>query len=164
MVSEKTTKVIALSIVVAILALSIASPDFSVVGISRGASWRARLAYPFFHVNLLHCLFNAWTLLAVAFLLRPKPIMLMMSYIIAISIPTLCLSEVPTVGLSGVIFSLCGYAATIVRTTKLWLWVMAVNIAVGFVIPCINGWVHAYCFSCGLLVGLLIMPIPCRKK
>lgn len=164
MVREKTTKIIALTLATVIVALSFVSPDYDIIGIKSGASLRTRFAYPFFHANILHCLFNAWSVLAIAFIFRPAPFMLILSYVIAISIPSCVLTDVPTIGLSGVVFSLFGYLTTIVKYRKTWLAVMVAQLAFGFIVPSINGWVHVYCFFCGLLLGLINMPVPCRRN
>ena len=105
----KTTKAVSLliSIIVCCLALQDIQ-DWSEVGIFKDCGPGCRMSYPFYHVNIIHAALNAWCLLSVVFIYNVSLWRLVFAYISAVSVPVLCLSNIPTVGLSGLVFVLFG--------------------------------------------------------
>lgn len=140
-------------------------PDWSVVGVFRGASLLSRLGYSFFHVSILHASLNAWCFLSIIFLYEVSWRQLLMAYLIAVCVPEFILSPslCPTVGLSAVCFALLGLNAFSVRQKLYYHFCMALYILLGFLFPFINGWLHLYGYIAGLLVGLLVMPIRLKR-
>ena len=117
------------------------------------------MSYPFYHVGIVHALLNAWCLLSVVFIYDISMLRLCLAYIIAVFIPFICLSDTPTVGLSGLVFALFGSISFEVgRKVYYQLWMIAYLI-IGFVFPNTNAWVHLYCYLAGCAVALLNKPV-----
>lgn len=157
---EKATKTTAIliSVIVSYLSLThmIISTDF---GIYRGCNLSCRLLYPFFHVNLLHAALNAWCLLSVVFIYNTSFWKLLFSYIVAVTIPPVCLSNIPTIGLSGVVFALFGSISfEVQRKAYYQLWMLA-YLVTGFFFPNTNALVHLYCYLAGGAVAVLNKPV-----
>lgn len=163
--SKETKKMAGLLIVFFILLLPIihAPHDWEVVGASHGCGVVQRLVYPFFHSSLLHAALNAWCFVSILFLYDVTWGQMAAAYIIAVTVPDFVLSSVPTVGLSAVCFALLGMIAFQVERRLYYHGSMALYIALGFLFPLVNGWIHLYSYVAGLLVGFLNMPIQCRK-
>ncbi len=156
----KATKAVSLliSIIVCCLALQDIR-DWSAVGIFTGCGLVCRLSYPFYHVNVLHAALNAWCLLSVVFVYKVSLWRLAFAYIAAVSVPTSCLSGVPTVGLSGLVFVLFGSVSfEVERKVHYQLW-MVVYLIIGFLFPGTNAWIHLYCYLAGCLAALLNKPV-----
>ena len=155
------------ALIVAILVFCLAlqgAQDWSAVGIYSGCRLSCRVLYPFYHAGLLHAMLNAWCLLSIVFIYDITLWRLALAYAIAVFIPSLCLSHIPTVGLSGVVFVLFGSISFEVgRKLYYQLW-MLVYLAVGFLFPNTNAWVHLYCYAAGLAVALLNKPIKIGRQ
>lgn len=165
MVCGKIEKATGLLIVVFILLSSlIYVPDWSVVGVSNGCDILQRLGYSFFHASFLHGAVNAWCFISILFIYDVLWGRLIAAYLIAVAAPDFVLSSTPTVGLSAVCFALLGSIAFQVKRKLYYNGCMALYIAVGFLFPLVNGWLHLYSYVAGLIVGFLNMPIPCRRK
>ena len=159
---EKTTGLlIALFI---ILSAMIYVPDWKVVGVSHGCGIAQRLGYSLFHASIIHACINAWCLLSILFLYDVTWKRILLAFIIAIVVPDFVLSSTPTVGLSAVCFALLGMIAFDVKRKLYYNGCMAAYIVLGFLFPFVNGWLHLYSYVAGLLVGLLNMPIQCKRK
>lgn len=165
---EKSTALVLAGL---ILLFSLASvfyggPECIAIGVFRGASWLSRLGYSFFHASFLHASLNAWCFLSIIFIYEVSWRRLLMAYLIAVCVPDFILSPsfCPTVGLSAVCFALFGLIAFSVRRKLYYHFCMALYIFFGFLFPFVNGWIHLYSYLAGLLVGLLVMPIPCRRR
>lgn len=164
MVQGKETKVASLVLTLIVFCLLCLPIDVSAVGVSQGCTLWQRLCYSFFHANIIHAAVNCWCLLSICFA-RPISIwQLVVAYIIASTYPIDTLSawygnQLPTVGLSGVIFALLGIISVMSR--KWWLNVAIIGsfIMAGFFLPHINATLHLYCYLVGLLVGLFTTPI-----
>lgn len=157
---EKATKTTAIliSVIVSYLSLThmIISTDF---GIYIGCNLPCRLLYPFFHVNLLHAALNAWCLLSVVFIYNTSFWKLLFSYFVAVTIPPVCLSNIPTIGLSGVVFALFGSISfEVQRKAYYQLWMLA-YLVIGFFFPNTNALVHMYCYLAGGAVAVLNKPV-----
>lgn len=157
---KKAAKAISLLVSILVFCLSLQDiSDWSAVGIFTGCGLGCRLSYPFYHVGIVHALLNAWCLLSVVFIYDISMLRLCLIYIIAVFIPSICLSATPTVGLSGLVFALFGSISFEVgRKVYYQLWMIAYLI-IGFVFPNTNAWVHLYCYLAGCAVALLNKPI-----
>lgn len=150
----------ALAIAAAALVLS----PFDGTGIHVGCSWLARMSYPLFHVNILHAFCNAWCLISLVFLYDLPWWKTALAFLLAISIPSCLLTETPVVGMSGACFALMGLTVPIVRRKAMLLGWINLFLVVGFFFPNVAAWLHVYCFTVGLVAGLIIhAPWP-RKK
>lgn len=158
------SKAISLLLALLVLVLSfLPAPHWQAVGICQGASWTARLAYPFFHVNPLHAAINAWCLLSVVFIYEVSCRRLLLAYALAVTIPVDTLSAIlplhtPAVGLSGPIFVLFGSISFEVRRVTYYQLSMAAYLLLGFLLPGVAAYVHLYCYLCGLIIALLNKP------
>lgn len=156
----KTTKAVSLliSIIVCCLALQDIQ-DWSEVGIFKDCGPGCRMSYPFYHVNIIHAALNTWCLLSVVFIYNVSLWRLVFAYISAVSVPVLCLSNIPTVGLSGLVFVLFGSVSfEVERKVYYQLWMVA-YLVIGFLFPGTNAWVHLYCYVVGCLAALLNKPV-----
>ena len=157
-------KTLALILAVAILAVSVTvHPQWIEIGISKNCNLQSRLIYPFFHASFIHAFVNVWCLLGIVFLYDISFWRLLTAYIVAIFVPETLLSDIPTVGLSCVCYTLLGSLIFEVKRKLYFQFSMAVYIAVGFLFPAINASIHVYGYLAGLLVGLLNAPISCFR-
>lgn len=169
MVREKNAKITTLALSAVILFIYLLGVDASNVGLYAGAPWYHRLLYHFAHASFLHALLNIWCLLCVVFKFDISIWVLIASLGIAASFPidSLCnlhpseCFTIPTIGLSGVCYALMGYVAFMVERKVYYHSWLAFYIAIGFLIPNVNGWVHLYCYIVGLIIGYLNKPIKC---
>lgn len=159
---EKTSGLLISVIVIAITVFY--SPDYAVVGISRGCKIIPRLLYSFVHVSTVHAMLNAWCLVSIMFLYDVSWRKLLLAYVIAVSLPNILLTATPTVGLSAICFALLGSITPQVKAKLYYSICMAAYIVCGFLIPQVNGLIHLYSYVAGLMVGLITMPIQCSKR
>lgn len=159
---EKTTGLLIVGYI--FLSALIYVPEWSAVGVSSGCNILQRLGYSFFHTSLIHAAVNAWCLISILFLYDVAWWHIIVAYLIATFAPDVVLSSTPTVGLSAVCFALLGMIAYQVKRKLYYNCCMAIYIALGFLFPFVNGWLHLYCYVAGLFVGFINMPIPCRRK
>ncbi len=157
---KKAAKVTSLLVLILVFCFSLQDiADWSAVGIFTGCGLGCRLSYPFFHVGILHALLNAWCLLSVVFIYDISLLRLCLAYGIAVFVPSFCMSDIPTVGLSGLVFALFGSISFEVgRKVYYQLWMLAYLI-IGFLFPNTNAWVHLYCYLAGCMVALLNKPV-----
>lgn len=133
--------------------------DYLAVGIYSNCALSCRILYPLFHANILHTILNTWCLLSVVFIYDISLWRLISSYIIAATIPSLFLSNVPTIGLSGVVFALFGAISFEVKRKLYYqLWMIA-YLTVAFFFPNTNAWIHLYCYIAGLAIAVLNKPV-----
>lgn len=155
--TKKASK--AASLIVSILVLLIHVSDCSSVGAYKGCGLPCRLLYPLHHANLLHATLNAWCLLSVIFIYEIPLFRLILAYIAAVCVPSFCLSDIPTVGLSCIVFVLFGSISFEVKRKAYYqLWMLAYLVA-GFFLPNTNALVHLYCYLAGVAVALVNKPI-----
>ncbi len=165
MVCGKIEKTAGLLIAAYVLASAlIYVPDWNVVGATADCGILQRLGYSFFHASLLHASINAWCFISILFLYNVTWWRMAVAYAIAVAAPDFVLSTMPTVGLSAVCFALLGSIAFQAKRKIYYNGCMALYIALGFMFPLVNGWLHFYSYVAGLFVGFLNMPIPCRRK
>ena len=165
MAKEKNGKISALIVAILVPCLVLhGSHDWSAVGIYNGCRLSCRMLYPFYHAGLLHAALNVWCLLSVVFIYNVSLWRLILSYVIATTIPSLFLPPTPTVGLSGVVYVLFGTISFEVgRKLYYQLW-MLLYLAVGFLFPNTNAWVHLYCYAAGFAVALFNKPIKISRQ
>lgn len=162
---KKIGKVSALIVALLVLVLALqGTHDWSVVGIYPGCRLSCRVLYPFYHAGLLHALLNAWCLLSITFIHDITLWRLSLAYVIATTIPSLCLSHTPTVGLSGLVFVLFGSISFEVGRKLYYQSWMLLYLIVGFLLPGTNAWVHLYCYAAGVAVALLNKPIKISRQ
>ena len=157
---KKAAKAMSLLVSILVFCLSLQDmTDWYAVGIYTGCGLGCRMLYPFYHANVLHATLNAWCLLSVIFIYDISLWRVSLSYIIAVTIPSFCLSGIPTVGLSGVVFALFGSISfEVQRKAYYQLWMLAYLVA-GFLFPNTNALVHLYCYMAGGAVALLNKPV-----
>lgn len=159
----KTTTLILIVVVLIISAvqcLGVIEPEQ--YGICKGCSLSARLSYCLFHANIYHAVVNIWCLLSLAFIYEYSLKQLFTAYLISAFYPVdwfWFTSSMPTVGLSGVCFALMGMVSYKVKRKLYYHSWIAAFIAVGFLLPNANAWLHLYCYVVGLMVGFLNAPI-----
>lgn len=160
MVKKKAAKATSLLVSILMFCFSLQDiVDWSAVGIFTGCRLGCRFSYPFYHVGVLHALLNAWCLLSVVFIYDISLLRLCFAYIIAVLVPSFCLSNIPTVGLSGIVFALFGSISfEVERKVYYQLW-MIVYLIIGFLFPNTNAWVHLYSYLAGCMVALLNKPV-----
>lgn len=159
MVRRKEAKITALLVVGVTLVLCFLNVPFSEVGIMKGCAFASRLVYHFFHASLLHWFANAWCLLSLFFIYNMSLRELTTAFVASSLVPLSMLPELPTVGLSGICFFLMGRIALSVRRKLYYQAWLAVYLALGFLFPNSNGWLHLYCYLIGLFIGFLNMPL-----
>lgn len=156
--AAKVTSLMA-SVLLVCMALFNHVSDWKTVGLSSGCGIECRMLYPFYHAGILHALLNVWCMLSIVFIYNVSMWRLLIAYFIAVTIPDFCISAVPTVGLSGVIFALYGSISfEVSRKTYFQLW-MVTYLALGFMFPNTNAWLHLYCYLTGLMVALVNKPV-----
>lgn len=144
------------------LILSVLPISYSALGICVGCEWWSRVLYSFLHVNLIHCALNVWCILSVVFIYNISPLRLLLAYLCACSFPVDTLGafypslQMPTVGLSGVAFALMGSISLEVKRVYYYQAWMVFYLIVGMLLPSVNGWVHAYCYICGLIYSVVM--------
>lgn len=139
-------------------------PEWEAVGLTAHCHILQRLSYSFFHASFIHAAVNAWCFISILFLYHVTWRRLLAAYIIAVAAPDFVISSVPTVGLSAVCFALLGLIAFQVKRQLYYNGCMVLYIGLGFLFPFVNGWLHLYSYVAGLFVGLLTMPVKCRKR
>ena len=166
---RKTAKIAALAVGIAAVPLSFQHPvDWNAVGIYAGCHWYGRLAYPFFHANILHCVLNLWCMLSVVFIYDIGIWRMILAYLFAVTAPVDALDALlsfdnPTIGLSGVVYVLFGSISfEVLRKWYYQSW-MLFYIAIGFLFPNTNAWLHLYCYLCGFVVALFNKPVEIKR-
>lgn len=163
---RKTEKIIALIISLSIIALSTATiSNWMDVGIYKNCPLENRLLYPFFHGGIVHAMLNAWCFISIVFIYDITLSRLLLAYLVAITFPmdmlyqSISIVQLPTIGLSGVVFFLLASISFEVRQRWYYQLCMAFYLLIGFVFPNTNSWLHLYCYLCGILFALLNYPV-----
>lgn len=163
--TRKTEKVTAIVVALTVTALSFVHvSDWTAVGICSSCPLSGRLLYPFFHAGFVHAVLNAWCLLSVVFIYEVSYWRMFFAYVVAVTMPVDTLGvflplDNPTVGLSGVVYVLFGTISFEVARKRYYQFWMLCYIAVGFLFPNTNAWLHLYCYLCGLAFACLNKPI-----
>lgn len=163
--TRKVEKIAAIIIALSVTALSFVHvDDWSAVGICCSCPLSNRLFYPFFHAGFLHAVLNAWCLLSVVFIYDVSYLRMLFAYVVAVTMPvdtlgTFLSLDSPTVGLSGVVYALFGTISFEVARKRYFQFCMLFYIALGFLFPNTNAWLHLYCYLCGFAFACLNKPI-----
>ena len=163
--TRKTEKVTAIVIALTVTALSFVHvSDWTAVGICSSCPLSGRLLYPFFHAGFVHAVLNAWCLLSIIFIYEVSYWRMFFAYVVAVTMPVDTLGvflplDNPTVGLSGVVYVLFGTISFEVARKRYFQFWMLFYIAVGFIFPNTNAWLHLYCYLFGFIAALLNKPI-----
>lgn len=163
MVREKEAKIATLAVSAVIIIIYLFCSDVARFGICAGAGLGQRVVYHFFHSSIVHALLNAWCLLSVVFVFDVSLSLFITAFLAASLFPVdtlyhlmpLSSLEMPTVGLSGVCYALMGMMAFRVQRKLYYQAWLAFYIALGFIFPNTNGWIHLYCYTVGMLIGFL---------
>ena len=164
MVPRKFEKSLSLALAAAVLILSATVRPSTELTLHYGCGLAARIAYSLFHGSVLHALLNAWCLLSIVFIHNISWCRLFAAWAIAISVPSVLLSDTPVVGLSAVCFALLGMIFAIAARPWAFLLWLVPYFALGFAVPCIAGLLHLYAFTVGAAISLLTRPFTCKKK
>lgn len=132
----------------------------SAVALSSESPAYTRFTYQFFHAGWLHLAVNMWALLTVVFYYRTSWLMMISAYLIS---STVHASDIPAVGLSGMLFALYGFVSVQSSNKRLFhLWISAFLVA-GFFINGVASFIHLHCYlislSCIYLYGCCIRHI-----
>lgn len=164
MVRNSFSKAIALLTTFLCLALFFCySPSWELVGVYKDCPWTNRLLFSFFHASFLHAALNCWCLLSICFLYDISLTNLVSSFFIAFATPGLFLDSTPTVGLSACCFALLAFVSFQVIRKRLFFSHIAAYIALGFIFPAVNGWIHLYTFCSALLLASFTFHFSCSK-
>ena len=127
------------------------------IGIYPNADWRRSL-YPFFHASFLHWLLNMVAFLEIVFYTKIRLHYILFSYFIAISyFPDNPFDRgLPTIGFSGVVFAMLGSVCFHMKFRPMFVLGIVFPLLLGFLFPCVNAALHAYCYIAGWMVGLLL--------
>ncbi len=158
MESRKIEKITTLLLAVATVPLSLIHPGYEAVGIYRGGPLTGRLLYPFFHAGPLHAVLNAWCLVGIVFIYPITAWRMLLSYAVAVSVPSVLLQTTPTVGLSGMVFFLFGTLSFLVARRLYYQGWMLFYLTMGFLLPGTSGRLHLYCYLLGLAWAILNKP------
>lgn len=161
---EEKTKIATLIIASVLIAIQLFDVNLYNVGIACNSPWWTRLTYHFFHASFLHVVLNAWWLIALVFIYDISYKSLMAAFTLACMIPNCCLSDVPTVGASGLIFVLFGAISFMVKQKTYYQACMATTMLLGFLIPQSNAWIHVFCYAEGLMMGVINKPINIKRN
>lgn len=155
MLRNKKTEIFSLALSILLLVLVFIPFDPNTVGLQHGSGVEERLAYSFFHANLLHCLLNVWCFLSCMFLADVSFRKLLLAYLIACSAPAL--SAVPTIGLSGVCFALLGMVMWQSADKRAYNIIIGITLCVTTVLcpKAVNNVLHVYCY----LLGVASVPL-----
>lgn len=152
---EKRTAryIVLVSIVLMAVSLFLDGETFAVCS---GAPFVNRFLYHFFHASFLHYAINAWCLLSIAFTFEITVADLVVGFLGASLIPVTW--QTPTIGLSGLCFVLFGRFSYCVQKKLKYHSYIGACIALGLLMPGVNGIIHLFCYAVGLIYGLLITP------
>ena len=164
MVCRKKEKTLALILVVLLMVVSFFDVDYNCIGVASSCSIAQRIAYSFFHASIIHAGLNLWCFLSIVFLFNVRLWHLAVAYAIAVAVPPFALTEIPTVGLSAVCFTLLGMICVQVQRKVYYNIQMAIYLIVGYFVPNINGEIHICSYIVGLIVGCLSIVPRCLRK
>ena len=178
MVRREKAKTATLILVAVCLIVCLLSPllpvSLSDMGLSKNCGLTSRLCYSFFHASIYHLAGNCWVLLCIVFYYELPLSRLFISYIIAVTAPAF--SDVPTIGLSAVVYCLLGQASYLAkRQLYFHFWVGVFIYIFGIIVPLLleyrgveiarpNNLLHVYCYVAGLVVGFFNSPMSLWRR
>lgn len=165
MVRRTTEKIISLFITItAISVYCFCNVDFSLVGVSPHSTLLTRFIYSFFHANIFHLSSNLWCFLLIIFSYNISWQRLLFSVLAAVTVPNWVLTATPTIGLSAICYTLLGSITFEVQRKLYFTMWITFFIAIGFLFPNSNAYMHLYAYVTGLIYSLIFTPIICKKK
>ncbi len=106
--------------------------------------------YPLSHANIYHLLANI-----LCFWMIRTRMHLVLSYLCAVICSFLpCFMSEPTMGFSGVLFCMVGISWGKVHRFKDMIWNNKWFLALSFMLPHVNAFIHLYCLFGGYLIGI----------
>ena len=140
------------------------------LGYTQTSAWYTHITYMFQHANLWHLSVNILSLITVWISLQrhAKSIQILPMFIVGILASFLPYAsfELPTVGISGVIYAMLGML-TVLSTSireKVMLSVFAIlTITAGLITKNVNVALHAYCYIFGVIYMFLYVVIILNK-
>lgn len=146
MLPSHYAKTAALLIAAVAVAVAVATLPFAVATLPAVV-----LLWPLYHACWVHLGLNVWCLLVLVWRMHCDVAMIFAALVIAWAFPYEVFS-VPTVGLSGVCWAMIGMLSPRVRQPEVWFTYISVYLAIGFLLPGVNAWLHAWCFVWGWLL------------
>lgn len=134
-------------------------PESLAFGVTKDSSVVTRLLYPLIHASPIHAFVNVWCLICVVFIYEISIWRLVAVYCVSVIVPGVCLSEIPTVGLSCTCYCLLGSISLAVKRKLYFQSCMFLWIAAGFLFTSVNALIHVYGYCTGIVIGLLDYPI-----
>lgn len=164
MVRRTKEKVISSYVMPIIFVLSLFPPfAWEDIGVSLTSPMVNRFVYSFFHASVWHCLANLFCYYQILHYYLPSWRIILLSYIVAVSVPDFVLTELPTVGMSAMIYALIGCITFYVQRKVYYISWVLFYILIGFFFPNVNALAHLYAYCVGSLYSLLTAPL-CRMK
>lgn len=148
-----------ISIIVLLTVIYFFQPHVSEIGFSDTSSVCSHFTYQFYHASILHLITNC---IAFYVCLNERVFSVRKSLLIAYTISVICsfflMRDIPTVGLSGLVFALLGitYGSYVSKYNTL---MVAICVAPGFFMPNVNAMLHLYCLMVGFTISLTICSI-----
>ncbi|WP_367279879.1 rhomboid family intramembrane serine protease [Bacteroides sp.] len=145
------TKITIITILTIIYCAGIPSDSY---GVSSTSPWWTHFTYQFLHGSFIHLLSNAY---ALWFCLNKKNASfknLLSIYLMSVLASFIIPSSIPTVGSSGMIFSIIGINLISAPTKRNIIYTTIILIT-GFIIPHIAGGIHLTCFILGFTVSAI---------
>ena len=124
------------------------------MGVSVSSPWWTHLSFLFFHAGFIHFLANAYAFYYFYSTWLFRRCTLPISIFIAILSSFLAVSTAPTVGFSGVVFALIGINGAY-YTSRSYFISSGIILAIGLLLPFINGLMHLLCFILGFIAAYL---------
>lgn len=155
----KNAKTASLIIVIALIVLHIADIPTMYVAYYNDSPFYTRLTYQLFHATWLHLAINVWTFLSAVFFYNIRMSALVTAFIIAATAP---IPDIPTIGLSGVVFALFGFISFRFRNKLFYHTWMMFFIVAGFFFPHINAMLHLHCYLTAILIHIFY--VFCRRN
>lgn len=156
---EKASVIIIWAVVSILVCVNV---DYYDIGIYSEGPLTGRFLYPFFHANFFHSTLNMWCMTSLVFTYEITMRRILLAYIVAVSVPLSwfpCSNNIPTIGMSGVIYFLFSSISFEVKRKLYYQSWMAFYLIIGFFFPNTNAWIHLYCYLLGLIWALLNKPI-----
>lgn len=127
------------------------------MGYFHGCAILNRVWFPLFHANVWHLIVNCYAA-CVCLNARMLRWRLLLPFLLAASFAASWVSNMsaPTVGASAAIYAMMGLNMSGCRKWKYWGF-MAMGLAVGFLLPSVNGVVHVATFAVGFAAGWTIL-------
>lgn len=153
-----------------IIALSFIQPIPAACGLTASSTIVARLTYHFFHSSVFHAAINLLCLYAITFKYQAPAWHFIVAFIMASIAPTFALSPTPTVGLSGICFTLIGLQTFLVQRKIFFASYILTFLLISALLPFVliacglnstqpNTPLHLYCYVAGTILSFITAPL-----